>query len=513
MAPKRKSTVVDESANKKPRTRSKAAAVEAEEVAVEVSRGRGRPRGRGRGRGVDISTTTAAGDGGSSSGRGQTAKATAKGGKVRGGKTRITTADRAAKEAQEAKEKKDEVERRLTRTEAILAEAKTTVAPPARSRPPTSKVMPDAIKPSALRRRKSPTPEEEEEEEEDISDYKPVASESGEEEKGESEPQAESPAGSDADMEVEVEKKKGKGKEKGKEKEKEREVDVGVKGKKGDQSFLDIRSAGSALSSASSNQASNQATPLISDLSDDFGGGDDDAQDELLAAIFSDKIEVDDEQPNDIVFTKDQLQGSSRVTGGVFGGHALGNTANIADMEMENLQDQIPVNGFVKIFTTLVDNPAQATQADLKCVCKIQVAFSLKRVLQQVETKWSAITQERRIYLFEDDFWIARGMYDDLLQNDEDVVWQKEGTKYMIYLCAELSDSGTSFVPAQAMAIAPITKAKKALTPLQLYIVQKFDLQASITAQADGDVRFAYRKYLEVHKTFKIIKTMAKNNT
>jgi len=89
------------------------------------------------------------------------------------------------------------------------------------------------------------------------------------------------------------------------------------------------------------------------------------------------------------------LQGSSRVTGGSIGGHAIGNVFNFADADDPNINRAVPRTGKVHLYTSLV-NPAQVKPAR---VLKINVSFSMEPVLKSIAAKWSPIQSKDNYHL------------------------------------------------------------------------------------------------------------------
>jgi hypothetical protein len=90
------------------------------------------------------------------------------------------------------------------------------------------------------------------------------------------------------------------------------------------------------------------------------------------------------------------LQGSSRVTGGSMRGHAIGNVFNFADADDPNINKVVPRTGKVHLYTSLV-NPAQVKPAR---VLKINVSFSMEPVLKSIAAKWSPIQSKDNYHLY-----------------------------------------------------------------------------------------------------------------
>ncbi|TFK58981.1 hypothetical protein BDN72DRAFT_865523 [Pluteus cervinus] len=363
------STTTKEQSHK--RTKRQPSPEEDEDVVAEVPSTSNKARGGGRG-------------GGRSGGR---QASTAAKGKTAAKSKKITTAQRAAAEAAAEAQRSSgsDDEAQLPKSERILA--KTSIAPPPRTRPPNSKVMPKATpKPSQVRIRKSSSPDDEEmDRSEVVKGKKKVVEgkrkvvEESENDLGGYEDADASSAMSDEhklpEMEgVEVESVVVKAKA-GKKK-----AIAEPTTRRGD--FLSFRSGDAALSSGLSNPtsgisaaSSEQPTPSISPGPADVQMNSD--SDDALAQVFSDQIDVDDR-----AYTKEELKGSSRTMGGSIGGKAVGNALNIADM----IVDQPTMSGKVKIFHSmlLVIWPSFST--------KLISAGQLSVVVLEATTESAAVT-------------------------------------------------------------------------------------------------------------------------
>ena len=90
--------------------------------------------------------------------------------------------------------------------------------------------------------------------------------------------------------------------------------------------------------------------------------------------------------------TPPKLYGSSRITGGILCGHALGNTLNAADHKDVSYDMLLPIPGKVLIYYSEKD-PANLTIENMKptTFIKHQVTFSIRPVLTKVAEKYSPI--------------------------------------------------------------------------------------------------------------------------
>ena len=91
--------------------------------------------------------------------------------------------------------------------------------------------------------------------------------------------------------------------------------------------------------------------------------------------------------------THEELQGSSRTTGGLFRGRAYGNNPNAADLR-ENEDELIPVTGRVHLYVTQ-DDPADWDLAVMnRQVFNHSVTTSLAEVLQVIGDLQSPIRRK-----------------------------------------------------------------------------------------------------------------------
>jgi hypothetical protein len=89
-----------------------------------------------------------------------------------------------------------------------------------------------------------------------------------------------------------------------------------------------------------------------------------------------------------------RLHGSSRTTGGILRGHALGNTLNIADFN--NVEDvHYPIPGKVLLYSSNQD-PANLSIQSMRpsAFIKHNVTTSIRPVLMKVAEKFSPIQSE-----------------------------------------------------------------------------------------------------------------------
>ncbi|KAF8804433.1 hypothetical protein BYT27DRAFT_7107409, partial [Phlegmacium glaucopus] len=128
-----------------------------------------------------------------------------------------------------------------------------------------------------------------------------------------------------------------------------------------------------------------------------------------------------------------RLHGSSRTTGGILRGHALGNTLNAADFD--DVSDMLhPIPGKVLVYSSNQD-PANLSLEDLKptTFVKHNVTSSIRPVLAKVAEKYSPI-QKNRIFTFEEGLWNVRGRYEKAFEEDEELFWLSNNGEYVTHI-------------------------------------------------------------------------------
>lgn len=91
--------------------------------------------------------------------------------------------------------------------------------------------------------------------------------------------------------------------------------------------------------------------------------------------------------------------GSSRVTGGILRGHALGNMYNAADYQHQPQDIFHPIIGKVLVYTS-TENPANLSIHNMKptLFIKHQVTSSIQPILTKVAAKYSPIQSKYCYY-------------------------------------------------------------------------------------------------------------------
>jgi hypothetical protein len=145
--------------------------------------------------------------------------------------------------------------------------------------------------------------------------------------------------------------------------------------------------------------------------------------------------------------------GSSRMTGGVLRGRALGNFLNAADLQHASEDVLHPIPGKVLVFVSGED-PANLTIENMKptTFIKHSVTSSIQPVLTKIADKYSPIRSkyynllilmvikmvfsvlESRLFTYEDGLWNVRGRYEKAFEEDEELFWSKSGSEHLTYI-------------------------------------------------------------------------------
>ena len=121
------------------------------------------------------------------------------------------------------------------------------------------------------------------------------------------------------------------------------------------------------------------------------------------------------------------LMGSSRTSGGLFRGRALGNVPNHADLGSTSLDLDIPVKGEVSLYITDQyprDVKFDILKGEAELVVMVKVVGRMASILQKVARKFSIIqSSDYHIYYRRATKWIALGRFDYAVQDDDDCEW------------------------------------------------------------------------------------------
>lgn len=132
------------------------------------------------------------------------------------------------------------------------------------------------------------------------------------------------------------------------------------------------------------------------------------------------------------------LQGASRITGGIIRGRAYGNVFNLADSPEMEINPVSPVMGKVYLYDSLVD----PTKIKPKSFFKLKVTTSLPTILSKLADRESPVHRKLlldyslaiyfkiflglnpRIFVHEEDLWSMKGRYSTAITDEDPVTWQ-----------------------------------------------------------------------------------------
>ncbi|KAG6914447.1 hypothetical protein DXG01_017230, partial [Tephrocybe rancida] len=129
-----------------------------------------------------------------------------------------------------------------------------------------------------------------------------------------------------------------------------------------------------------------------------------------------------------------QLQGASRISGGIFRGRAVGNVFNYADLKDLQSTALGPVKGKVHLFVSNND-PAMLLPSGTSpsMTFKQEVLSSLSPILKKMAQSYPPIKRlNHRIFVYEDGLWIIKGHYDSAINENDDIEWSVKNTEYSL---------------------------------------------------------------------------------
>jgi hypothetical protein len=156
-------------------------------------------------------------------------------------------------------------------------------------------------------------------------------------------------------------------------------------------------------------------------------------------------------------------EGSSRVTGGVLRGRAVGNVLSFTDAQDLLTTNFVPAKGTVRLYPDLSHNPSYNKPI---ITLKTEAKPTLGPVLKRLARGYSPIRNNNyRIYVHEEGSWSIKGRYNDAVEDDEEITWVPGNGQLTLSICAEGKDIfasasvPSSHVPAIGTSGAPESKA------------------------------------------------------
>ncbi|KAG6806109.1 hypothetical protein H0H92_012647, partial [Tricholoma furcatifolium] len=220
-------------------------------------------------------------------------------------------------------------------------------------------------------------------------------------------------------------------------------------------------------------------------------------------------------------------QGSSRATGGIIRGRAVGNTLNVADFDILANVPKLPVEGKVLLYDSREKtsaNPISFSQP---------ITNDLGQVLNNLSILYSPIKKNNSHIFVEDEdgLWTLKGKFDYAVQSKETLKWNENARKqYNVALLAEglntvtvsETQSQTLLPPAAIFAKAGSSNSEykagpssealidfSGYTPIQSLIIQTLRIAPFLLNRQNNDLRYAYIKYEKMMEIQKTVRKMA----
>ncbi|KAK2464071.1 hypothetical protein APHAL10511_003901 [Amanita phalloides] len=157
----------------------------------------------------------------------------------------------------------------------------------------------------------------------------------------------------------------------------------------------------------------------------------------------------------DIDMASPPPEGSSRVTGGILRGRAIGNVLNLPDAD-DMVEPAIPAKGTVKLFSDLALKPSQHKPA---FTFSTRAESSLGPVLERLGRFYSPVRHNNyQIFVHEGGSWNLKGRFSHAVEEDEDILWVTDNGQLTLAVCAEGKDILAAPV-GQPVHTVPLSKA------------------------------------------------------
>ena len=161
----------------------------------------------------------------------------------------------------------------------------------------------------------------------------------------------------------------------------------------------------------------------------------------------------------DVQMASPPPMGSSRATGGILRGRALGNELKLPDAFDMLVDSPVAAKGVVRLFSDISHRPSEHQPT---LTLKMDAKPSLGPILQKLGRSYSPIrNQNYRVYVYEEGSWSIKGRFGDAVDDDEEVSWVTENDQLTLSLCAEAKEflPVPSHVPTIAASAIPDSKA------------------------------------------------------
>ncbi|KAG6915352.1 hypothetical protein DXG01_012003 [Tephrocybe rancida] len=238
-----------------------------------------------------------------------------------------------------------------------------------------------------------------------------------------------------------------------------------------------------------------------------------------------------------------QPQGASRISGGIFRGHAVGNAFNYADLKDLQLTVLGPVKGKVHLFVSNSD-PAlvSPSHASPSMTFKQEVLSSLSPILKKMAQSYPPIKKSNhQIFVYEDGLWIIKGHYNSAVdENDEidsyhDVALILRQSSFEPESLSLLQDDGAPSAeghpsssisvsgfstpasglqtPASEAGISTASQGSTFISSAKRELMKKLGISEHLANHTITGLPFAYQKYLVYLKATKALEEMVNART
>ncbi|KAM6499371.1 hypothetical protein JOM56_004879 [Amanita muscaria] len=168
-------------------------------------------------------------------------------------------------------------------------------------------------------------------------------------------------------------------------------------------------------------------------------------------------------------------EGSSRVIGGFSRGRALGNVLNFPDAPDLLVDGPFPAQGIVRVYSERSSMPSVHKPS---MTMKAETKPTLGPILQKLGRKYSPV-RKCRIFAHEDGNWNVKGLFQDALEEDEEITWTADNGQLCLSLCAEGRDASAVPTASQSSHAPGIGARVASDAPVSQVAVKSGDLSSS----------------------------------
>jgi hypothetical protein len=202
----------------------------------------------------------------------------------------------------------------------------------------------------------------------------------------------------------------------------------------------------------------------------------------------------------------DDLQGSSRITGGIFRGKAVGNMPAFVDFESTSLDPVEQDKGRVLLYVGDGTTPFSVQHP---------IGSSLPSVLQGLAKVYSPIKRmNSRICVEEDGVWSLKGHFNNAVRTTEGLPWALDDQgKWSVTLQADVQSAEPQTSDRVSTLLPSVLPADDSES-WQKQMVSLLGIPETLTGRSKTtDLRLAYAKYKGIHRAQSELQRMTSNGT